>query len=870
MADITKTVSVLFQGTDDLSDVISSMGKNIDSFGDDIGDIGAPFAEATEKVLALSAAVAGVAVAGLLVSSTIETEAEKMADALGLTNAEAARFEDIAKEAYKAGWGEDLADAFAAVTLAQQKLGDNAATDIGKVTENALKLQSVFGTDINASLGAVGTLMANFGLTAVEAFDFIAAGFQRGLDGSGDFLESINEYSTQFANGGADASQFFSVMESGFSEGMLGTDRAADLFKEFRVRIQDESKTTKEALESIGLDPKAFAANMASGELTAVEAFNVVQKALNDTTDVTVQFNAGVGLMGTQFEDMGTAAALALNTTNTNMDKLVGTLDGIDPDAFALKFLTAIRTITVEFGDMQEWDQVKNTLGEIFLDIAASFGPAMDQVDFTGLEDKVGDIWETLRGVFTDADLDITSVEGMTNAIQLAIDSVETLADVAGAIVDVLSPVGVIVLELIEVFNEMPDGVKHVTGVILGLGTALVGIGATISVGGTLVSALGTFAGIFSTGGTLFSGVSAVVALLSGPVGLAVGLAAVAAAVAGYSLGNIEAEHEAVMASLAQEHEAINVLLGSLNEISLLTPTAEVFVLIDEGDLEGARAKIAELTEKDKVARLLVEAEQTELNEFFEAYNGIDPEKEVEITAAINAGDFDKVNELLEGIVDEKRITVTADTKPATETLTFWTESQGDISIKVPITAEGAEQIKKELEAIPTDKQIEIKLQGEIDTQVARIEATARTVQSAFEWTAKVDIADVQAAAEVSVAAFEAVGDSVESLSGSTADMFGSVISNWEKLSYMDRTELMRDVDAQREAQNKALDSQVKLNDAQAEYLSARTLLAKSGKSAFTIDTTGLEPALEMVLLEILRKIQILSIEEDPAALFGL
>ena len=162
-----------------------------------------------------------------------------MTASLGLTNEEAEKFKEIAETVYTAGFGEDLAGAFDAVTLAQQKLGDNAEVDIGKVTTQALGLQSVFGVDLNDSLGAVETLMSQFGLTSTEAFNFVSAGFQKGLNGSGDFLESINEYSTQFSNGGADAGQFFSVLESGFSEGILGTDKAADAFKEFRVRIKD-------------------------------------------------------------------------------------------------------------------------------------------------------------------------------------------------------------------------------------------------------------------------------------------------------------------------------------------------------------------------------------------------------------------------------------------------------------------------------------------------------------------------------------------------------------------------------------------------------------------------------------------------------
>ena len=223
MADLTKTVSVLFQGVDDISPSLKSIGSGVESFGNDMQKMRDPFSDATEKVILLSFAIAGLAVAGLKASSDLDTEAKKMQNSLGLPIEEAERFREIAEDVYKGGLVDDLAQAFEVVTLAQQRFGDNAEVDIGKVSDQAVKLQKTFGTDFNDSLAAVSTLMNNFGITSDQAFDFIAKGFHDGLNGSDDFIDSINEYSTQFSNGGADAGQFFSVLSSGFQEGMLGS-----------------------------------------------------------------------------------------------------------------------------------------------------------------------------------------------------------------------------------------------------------------------------------------------------------------------------------------------------------------------------------------------------------------------------------------------------------------------------------------------------------------------------------------------------------------------------------------------------------------------------------------------------------------------
>ncbi len=172
--------------------------------------------------------------------------------------------------------------------------------------------------------------MRQFGLSSKEAFDFIAAGQQRGLDQTGDFLESVTEYSTQFSNAGADAAEFFSVLETGLANGNLGTDKAADAFKEFNVRILDGSKTTADGLAQIGLDVDDFTQRITSGQIDVQDAFQEVINRLRDTDDAAIQMQAGVALIGTQFEDLGATAALSIDTAATSMEDLAGATESLN------------------------------------------------------------------------------------------------------------------------------------------------------------------------------------------------------------------------------------------------------------------------------------------------------------------------------------------------------------------------------------------------------------------------------------------------------------------------------------------------------------------------------------------------------------
>jgi plasmid maintenance system antidote protein VapI len=287
----------------------------------------------TGIVVGAGLAVAGIGLIGAAafgVSNDVATATANIKAQLGTTSEEAERLGDIATSVWGNNFAGSITEAAGAVGLARQQLGDLADNELQRATENAFRLNDVFGVETPESINAASTLMENFGLTSDEAFDFIASGFQRGLDSSGDFLDTIGEYSTQFSNGGADAGQFFSLLESGLQGGMLGTDRAADAFKEFRVRIQDGSSTTADALAMIGISSDDLAEKMASGQVTAADAFQLVVDALGDVDDENVRMQAGVGLLGTQFEDLGTEAALGLSLIGTGLEDLAGATDTLD------------------------------------------------------------------------------------------------------------------------------------------------------------------------------------------------------------------------------------------------------------------------------------------------------------------------------------------------------------------------------------------------------------------------------------------------------------------------------------------------------------------------------------------------------------
>ena len=873
MTDLSKTIEIIFAGVDQVSDVVSSIDGSLSDVGGDMQDIAAPFESAVNSVALLDAAILGLVASIVSVSSNIESEATKMKNALGLPTEEAERFEEVARAVYSQGYGDDLAASFEAVTVAQQKFADSADTDIQKVVTSAMQLEQTFGVDYSDSLSAAKTLMTNFGLSSEEAFDFIAAGYQKGLDGSGDFLESVNEYATQFSNGGADAGQFFSVLESGFQEGMLGTDKAADAFKEFRVRIQDGSKTTQEALDQLGLG-EPFLNSLATGKMTAVEAFDIVIQKLNETDDSSVVMQAGVGLLGTQFEDLGTKAALSLSTTQTKMSDIIGTMGDFDNDTFAIKMTAAWRTAVDSLAGMDIWDGLKDQAGDAFEKIAANLKTVFADYDFGDLEDSAAEIWDKIAGYFADADLDLTTVDGMKNTVDLIIESIESLMNVSEGIVDIFEPLVSGGISVIETFNNFDDDTQELVGNILGIGTALGTVGGFLAAGGTLLGGISSLAGIVGTGGVLSTGLTALVAILTGPVGLAVALGVAGAAVIGFSMSEMNKEAEAARAAIEAETKTIDELTDQINALPANVPTLEIYAKLESGDYEAAKKMIEEAAAEDREMKITAAVEQKEFEDFYGHLTELGNLSQTEIKLLASVDGVEETEKVIQQIIKDRQIAVkaSADLTAATETIEVWTEDHGVIQIEVPVSKDEVDQVKKDIEAIPTEKQIEITLQGNIDTQIAQIEASAKTAEAAFKYTAEVDIAQIEAEAQVATAAFSSVGESVVAMSDSVSSMFSDLTSAFsdENLTQLQKWKLEDIVEDQQAAQNKLIESQVALNEAQIEYMKLKMEGLQGGEALIKIDSTGLEPALEMVMWEILEKVQIRASEEAADFLLGI
>lgn len=276
--------------------------------GDKLKDFGSSMKTGLKAAGAAAGAAVGAALA-LGVSKNLELgEARaKLTAQLGLSAEDAGTYGKLAGEVYAGNFGESLGDVNEAIRNVKINLGDIG--DVGedsfaKATEAALTLSSVFGVDVAQSSEAAGKLVKNgLAKNSAEAFDIIAAGMTSGVDKSGDFLDTINEYSPQFKKLGISGTQMLGILQDGLKGGARDTDVIADSFKEFSLRAIDGSKTTGDAFKGLGLDAKQTAKDIAGGGPAAATATQETLAALLAVKDPIEQNQLGVALFGTTWED---------------------------------------------------------------------------------------------------------------------------------------------------------------------------------------------------------------------------------------------------------------------------------------------------------------------------------------------------------------------------------------------------------------------------------------------------------------------------------------------------------------------------------------------------------------------------------------
>lgn len=258
----------------------------------------------------------------------------KLGAQMGLAQGDAEKAGRISGAVYRDNFGESVGDVNEAIKAVGNNMLDLSKTsepEVKHVTESVLGLADAFQVDVADATKSASSLMRNdLVQSSSEAMDVITKGFQMGLDSSGDFLDTLNEYSPYFHNLGIDGTTALGLLSQGLKAGARDTDYIADAFKEFNIRAIDGSTTTAEGYKALGLSAADMAKEIGKGGPAAEAATMKTLTALQKVKDPIAQNAAGTALFGTQWEDTMRQILPSMDLAAAGGTKIAGATDDMN------------------------------------------------------------------------------------------------------------------------------------------------------------------------------------------------------------------------------------------------------------------------------------------------------------------------------------------------------------------------------------------------------------------------------------------------------------------------------------------------------------------------------------------------------------
>ena len=846
-ADLTRTIEILFEGTNNTGTAITSVGKGLDTLNTNIAGVAAPFAAVTEAVVKLDAALAAFAVGGLTYAYSESSNLQSAFTELKKVAGDNAEVLEIAKTNAK-----ELSNTYG-----------EAASDILNSTANYV--QAGYGVEEAMQLAKTGMdLVIAGGVDAAQSSEILIAalkGFDEPASEAGRLLDILNEVSNNYATdieqlgvAMAGLSPIASTMGFSMEEtaGLLtpvievfrSGDEAATALKTGLLKLIDDSAPVQAALESIGVSQKDANGELRSGKEILYDVATAFQTLDEDQKLFVTQQLVGIeqgARMVTVFDNLSKTTeitATAMNSAGSAAKEVAARLE--DPEVAVNRLVQGFKNLASSVGDdfqdagtdaINGITKILNSLedavddgvfdplldalndflegvGEDFEKIAEALPEALENVDYSGVLDALGDLKDAFGGIFDD--IDFSEPEDLTTAIQKVVDSVEQIVRVSTGIGEVFVELGGYVSSLITWFNSLDEDTQSLIGNLAGIGTAVTAIAVPVGAVATAIAGVG----------------SVIAAVTASPI-LALGTAVAGVATA------VGLAETAFLDWVTASDEAND-------SISELAKDTDVDI-----------AKIYE--DAKKVGPAFTEMGESAYESNLAIVEGMDDA--ADSTESLT----EKLREM--GVLVEEEKTVNIDTEEAEaklQSLEVWRESTGTWeTIKVPVDTSEVAKAKDEIEdAIPAEKRLEI----ETDLQIAQVKSQAEIIQSAMQYKAEVDIAEIEAAGKLAVAVAENVSEMFSNAGDTMSGLFSLLVSDDTSLS--DKNALYRAISEQQDYQSALLEQQKELTKAQVSYLNEKTKKLQSGEALITVDGSGLEPHLEYIMWEVFEAIQVRATQE--------
>lgn len=342
-------------------------------------------------------------------------------------------------------WGKEIVaqiQLFRELKKETKDLTDLNGTRLDDAIAKTKALADVYDQDYNELLRTANSLSKQYGVNYSEALAIIKKGFEAGGDASDDLLNQLKEYGPQFKEANLSLEEMVALIAQTEKQGIFN-DKGADAIKESLLRIREGTKSTREALNGIGIDSNKLYKELESGSLSYIDAIKLVSSQLGKVKAQSPEIGTAIAdIFGGPGEDAGLKFLKSLKDLNLEMDDLIDDSDE----------MTRLRQREVEINEKLNlaWTSLSTTggfLNTVYLDLKESAAGFLTELNDT--YNSAGRLEEiTGRNYWKDGLLNpneynrlndfATSLRNMTKNAELAKDPVEGLRQeltrLAGAI----------------------------------------------------------------------------------------------------------------------------------------------------------------------------------------------------------------------------------------------------------------------------------------------------------------------------------------------------------------------------------------------------------------------------------------------------
>jgi len=917
MADAQRVVELIFRGVDQTGAATQAALRNMQTFSGSVGDITGPIRDFTTAAVKFEAGIlaAGAAVVTFAVKSAGDFDAafRQISTLFDASDDDVARFRQSILD-YASTSTKSLDDITGSISAA---VGSGVA--YGKsidLISTAERLAVATRADLKGTTEVLVSTLNAYGLSTDKAGAVSDLFFKIIADGKiemGDLSQYLANLTPIAATAGVSLQEIGAAVATLTAAGIQPSTAIDALRSAISNIIKPSEQATKLAGElGIQFDANALKSKGFAGVLTEVQAAtggsaDKMARLFGDVQGLSAVMTLTGAQAGT-FKESLVSMGNAAGSVEIAFGKMAGSIEQA-----GAKAANAFKVMLVEIGSplMDEFGGIANAIANIFNALGASvkdgalkglvayiegiFGDiestmarvaknlptALEQADLSGFRNGIQAVIDAVQKLF--GGLDITSVDGLTRAIEGIGAAFLGLSKYTAGVIESLQPIFDLLVRIGQGAAEADPEIFAFAGKMAGIATQVdIALPALNTLLGLLIVKEG--AGLVGA----FRAAAASVPLLTAALGNA-GLVGAAAA-AGYAIGSAL-------------NEPINKLVSNLTG-SQTTLGAWVYDLVNGADelvgigatVDGVRVSLADLNRGvesgalvwndatgawtaaaraaqpladglDGVAGAVSKITNGPITEYVDAFGTV-VRRTIESQQALDS--WNAALLASGGVADQAGAGVDRYGNAITASKLILDAATGAI-----LGYRGA------FEGLSQADQTAVRNQqmfgSAVDAAGKAASASAAGMKAAEEatrrWNEEVEkmkhaekLKLIESATQITTAqieadtqrmktAFESVNTSITSTGETLSNMLGMLGSG--KLDLQDWRLLTREIEKESVRRDKAFDLQKDLTKAQIDMMQAQTKALQAGEGMIKIDGAGLQPHLEAFMWEILRTIQV-------------